>query len=699
MEFTPRIKQILLTLLKRKTPVMEQDIANAIGVSKRTVQREFEYLEKGITEYGLSFVRKKGAGVWLEGKEEEKEHLLTTLEEFKQSVYSDKEMRRKYLLFELLKERIPHKLYFFGDLFGVSEATISGDIEAINGWLSSSRIEIIKKPGYGVVLKGSEKDYRQVLQRFVSENVENQDIRSLLYKDGDAVVEAIGNRMDGKNIYELLNSEILDRVSTLFMKTDEPRLKKMTENSYIALIIHISIALDRIFKGEVVEENQNLMESMEADEDYELAVRIIQGLAEEFQIEIPDMETVYILLHIKGAKLGYSDWQERNEDTRIGAENVLDMIDKMIDVFDAKAACALKCDEELIHGLLVHLEPTLIRLENEMNIYNPLLEEIKSEYSEVFLKSKRAAQVITQMTGYLVNEEETGYLTMHFGAALVRLSDHVNAPRAVEIGVICASGFGVARLMMTKLKNQLKQNVILKAYGKDEITPFIISKTDFFVSSMNMEGIGVDYIRVSPLITAADLQQIQVKAAEYGNMPMKVEETDFTRKLDEINFTVVQIKGLLKAYKNIPIQQDAGLEKFLAEASLGVTKNPQSGAVLAAEILAREQVMTQIFPEMGFALFHCRSKTIKEALFFTCRPDMGNCFTDSDMKQIRAAVVLLMPKDGHRSENADILGYISSSLVDNKAFLETIFGGSEENVREQLQKILKNYFNDYLNKI
>ena len=45
MEFTPRISQILKILLANGTPIGKQEIAEELGVSKRTVQREFEYLE------------------------------------------------------------------------------------------------------------------------------------------------------------------------------------------------------------------------------------------------------------------------------------------------------------------------------------------------------------------------------------------------------------------------------------------------------------------------------------------------------------------------------------------------------------------------------------------------------------------------------------------------------------------------------
>ena len=63
--FTLRTQQILEILLSGKGPVTKQEIADQLGVSKRTVQREFGFLESDIRPYGLSLVNHKGKGIVL----------------------------------------------------------------------------------------------------------------------------------------------------------------------------------------------------------------------------------------------------------------------------------------------------------------------------------------------------------------------------------------------------------------------------------------------------------------------------------------------------------------------------------------------------------------------------------------------------------------------------------------------------------
>lgn len=684
MELTPRIIKILNILLSQDEPISEQEIADQVGVSRRTIIREFEYLESAIKSYDITLVRKKGKGVWVEASNDKKETLRQILNGKKTTDWADKEVRRKSLILKLLQNKEPKKTFTYANEFGVSEATISKDLKAIEGWLFDSHLEIVKKTGYGVVLKGSEEDFRHALQRYMNENIKDEKVRSIF----------AGNE-PSDNIYEILNSDYLERVTKTLTRMDEPRLKSMTESSFTGLIIHLTISLDRIMQGEVIE--NELPEEYKLEDEYGLAVKILKNLEDEFKISIPDQELGYIMLHIKGSKLQYSN--QANAPYPIGAEEILDIVDQMIDAFDEELAYELKLDEDFIHGLLVHLEPTFIRLKNKMNIYNPILKDIKEEYPDIFKKCKNAAKIITRVTGFEVNDEEVGYLTMHFGAAIEKVNNQRRKKRCVEIGVICASGFGVARLMLTKLKNQLDKQVNLHAFGKDELTPYIMSKIDFFVTSIDLRQVGVDYLQVSPLIPARDLQKIKIKVDEYSRMPLKIEQNDFTRQLDEINFTAAKIKLILKKYRDIRILENSTFDQMLTIISKEATSKKTAAAILKEDILARESLMSQVFPELKIALLHCKTKAVDEVAFYTCRTKDIKPFTDPYLKQIQTAVVMLMPVDANRRQNSQMLGHISSSLLEDEEFMDCILYQSEEKIREKLQFVLKVYFNNYISKL
>lgn len=69
------MQQILRRLLKEQDYLSEQALADDLGISKRTVQRELEGTEKALSSYNLKLVRQKRAGILLEGSDTDKNEL------------------------------------------------------------------------------------------------------------------------------------------------------------------------------------------------------------------------------------------------------------------------------------------------------------------------------------------------------------------------------------------------------------------------------------------------------------------------------------------------------------------------------------------------------------------------------------------------------------------------------------------------
>lgn len=81
MDFTPRMQQILLIMLNEDKVISVKNLAERMNLSKRTVQRELEYLGRALKEYHVEFCSKTGTGVWLEGAREDRDRLLRHLSE------------------------------------------------------------------------------------------------------------------------------------------------------------------------------------------------------------------------------------------------------------------------------------------------------------------------------------------------------------------------------------------------------------------------------------------------------------------------------------------------------------------------------------------------------------------------------------------------------------------------------------------
>ena len=244
MNITPRLKQIFQILLQEQAPISVKDLSERAGISKRTVQRELEHVLPALADSHLVLMSKTGVGIWLDGTQIHKDEFEAILAMEEEYDASNREERRKRLILETLREKGLKKLYHYSCQFGVSEATISSDLEAVKEWMNQQGLQIIKRPGSGILIEGSEEIYRKAIGTFLNENA---DMHSLIdaYQEGAEYKNAYGSLRAG-TLGQLLDEDIMRRVKDCIDRINHTKFLDLTENSYTSLIIHISIAINRM---------------------------------------------------------------------------------------------------------------------------------------------------------------------------------------------------------------------------------------------------------------------------------------------------------------------------------------------------------------------------------------------------------------------------------------------------------------------
>ncbi len=695
MKILSRAKQILKILLTEEEAIPVKSLAEKIGVSKRTTQRELEYISSYLKGYEIKYFSKTGVGIWLEGTKEEKKRFLSFLCQNESLDVPGKEERRKRLILEILKEKGLKKLFYYSSQFGVSEATASTDLEAIGEWLSGFGLDIKRKPGSGVYVEGTEENYRRAIREFIYSNLDTRLLRES-YESTDEIPGeygyAIKSGMDG-----ILDENIMKKVMECINNIDDGRIVSLTENSYMGLVIHISIAINRIMKDEVIEESSKIENDIVKDLDYSLAKKIAGSLEEYFAITIPEIEITYIWLHIKGSK--HEKVQYGTTQLAAGGQ-IRQLVNEMIDAFDKENAYLIKQDDEFLQGLLAHLQPTIIRLVHGMQIHNPMLEDIKKSYVELYQKCENVAMVLGKSLGKEVPPEETGFLTVHFGAAMVRLEGRKEKLRKVHTGVVCSSGIGISRLMSSKLKKVFQNKMVVSAYGKNDVTPYIIGKTDFFISSIPLEIDDVPVLYVNPLLNEKDMDEIRHLFYKYERLPQKHEEMgSFQEQLDQINKMAAQIKMLLKYMGFFKVNGNITFDELLVMAGEEISPYSDRREMIREALQRREEISSQVFAELGFALLHARTKGVIRPEFTICATHDRKPFKDPYFKEIQVVIIMLVPDDENVSINNEIMGYISSLLVEEADFVNMLYSGEKEEIRSMLSSYLKKFFNQYISKI
>lgn len=696
MDFPPRLRQILLILLSEER-ISIQKLAEYVGISKRTTQRELEYIDFYLKKYNLTLQSKSGSGIWLAGNEEDRRTLLLELKEKSELDATNKESRRQKLAYELLRDRDPKKLYYFSNLFGVSEATISRDLEIIEEWFCPYHLKVEKRPGMGVFLSGAEQDYRTAVQEFVSKNLNNPVSRRIFEDEIYLSSSVMEEYEDIKNVFSILDSDVLRRVCLCVSGFRKTRLRRLTQESYHELIIHISITVERLIKGEIIALDETLVREIKSSREFSFALELANALEEEFEIEIPDIEISYIALHLSCAKMQSVEVDEEDH-TQDG--ELLKLIRELIVAYDEALASTLEVDEDLVNGLLTHIKPTLMRVRNSIPIANPHLTEIKKIYPDIFERCRFVGRFLEARLGYSFPESEIGLLVTHFGGAIVRLENERERKRKVHIGLICASGIGIARLMSSRLLKYFGGRIEVTTYGYNDVTPYVKTKTDFFVSSLELEEEECDIVFVNPLILDADLKKIGAKVEAYE----KLEEAedfnqDFTRQLEKINFLSDKIRQVINHFCCLEVNGNLEFRTFLRTAIQKIAENELSADYIEADIIRREEIATQIIPQLGIGLFHARTKGVLHPCVYVCRTTSRESFTNPYMQKIKAAVFMFVPQDDYAEDNSRMLASISGRLYEDGQFLNDVKTADQEVIRHYLNDTLRDYFKNYLNHV
>lgn len=690
------MKQILEVMLTSEDVISVKQLAEKVGVSKRTVQRELEYIGSSLKTYHISFESKTGVGVWLEGSAEDKASLLNEISSSEHYDVANRDERRKRLTLEILKEKGLKKLFVYSSKFKVSEATISADLEVVEKWLEKYGMKVVRKPGSGIYVDGTEKEYRRAIRAFIEENMDTK----LMWEAYETPFEMTSSyeAIKKSGIGQMLEEDTMQRVVNCIVGLENPNILSLTESSYMGLVLHISIAINRILSDEMIESDAKWLKEFEEDEDYELAEDIVWALEEAFDIEIPEMEISYICLHIKGAKHEHIYWEGKKK-VELDNKELKSLLNDMIYEFDPQKAYLLRRDEEFIQGILAHLQPTLIRLSYGLEIQNPILEGIQRDYSDVYKKCIRVAKVIEKWNGKSVPEAEIGFLTVHFGAALVRAEGKAEKLRPVHVAVVCSSGIGISRLMSSKLEKVFQERMIIKTFGKRDITPYEQQKFDFCITSIRLDSLEIPVIDVSPLLMDEDIDNIRKLVQKYERLPKKNHEsTEFVDPMEEVQILATQINYILKNMQVHLVDKNIPFADLLEDIGEKLSPYEDQQRMIIDNLWDRERISTQVYAEFDFALLHTRTKGVHNPFFGIWMPSDLGSYKEKEFKNIKIAFVMLVPLDDNLKVNSEIMGHISGMLIEDPLFIDVVETGRTETIRNALSKQLKKFFAEYLSR-
>ncbi|MBP3041579.1 transcription antiterminator, partial [Bacillaceae bacterium Marseille-Q3522] len=443
-----RDMKIIRSLIKTKNPITIDAIAKEIGVSNRTVRNTLAKVEQKVNNNGLLLQRKPGVGISIEGSEETKLKLIHQMELQSINQYIEPytpEDRSNYILKKLFMNEEDNTTRTLASELYVSQVTIQKDLTNIQTWLNKFNLKLVRNKHSELKVIGKEKNCRLAIAQLIASTNEYDELKNFLYQNEKIdykTKEKLVKLMDLKYDYlEIIVSQAEKRLGFNF-----------SDEAFTSLVIHIAISIKRLKEGKDIILSEDVISSIKKNKEYSIAEQIAKDIEKYYKVILPEQEIGYIYFHIIGTKMLRSSIEEIDLDISMKDEKQLavKIAHEIISIAEKALSLDFSNDSHLLNGLILHLRPTINRLEYGLSLRNPILDEIKENYPDVYGAAWMSNVIFEKYIKKKVLDEEIGYIAMHLAAAVERMK------KPLRTLVVCTSGIGTAQLLAVKLEKRFK---------------------------------------------------------------------------------------------------------------------------------------------------------------------------------------------------------------------------------------------------
>ncbi len=689
---TTRQKSIIRILTRMDgRPITVAVISEKLGVSTRTILREVPAIEKWMSDNDFNFERKPGVGM-LVGEAPETLRFIEELLDADNLVpmYSRQE-RRKHILGELLFSDEPVKSLVFTSKYKISDGTLSEDLDVLDTWLRDHSVQIIRRPGLGIFVEGTELAIRQAISNAVLEFCDVERIPGLITQgtSDDEKMQSLSR----EPLLVFLTPQLL-RFSIRILKETEARLNiYYTDSGQIALIVRIALSIYRIRSGHSLTELNMDMDGLRGLSELPTAKLIAFEIEKQFDLEVNAKEKIYLAMHLSATRIlsrgsSFSD--------PLQALNIRQVVMAMTSVAEQLTGIPFKSDSTLINDLVSHISMTEKQLELNLVSRVTYTEDLKRTYPEIYAAAETACEVLREWAQpRVIHDAEIGLIAMHFAASAER---YQNSKQKVSVAVVCPTGIGSSRMLAATLTgafHNLEVRKVISAFSIDTQAlrengiDLIISTTDLHIDFpyIVVEKVlkAQDKLLVSQEIDRIGKEKLQRRIQQGGRHAM-IMDVDDIRRTSEIGAEIVEILNHFRVVR----QARAENIRQMMEMAASVFAGPEEDIRRLADCFQeREKLGATYIPDMQICLFHGACDLVEHSRFGFLVLDEPLATTET---LIRGAVIMVVPESFRDSYRVEPAGRLSALLVEDERFLQALQRGDEAAGFNLAREALVKYF-------
>lgn len=453
-----------------------------LNVSLKTVRNDIKKLDCALRKYGSKIESKPHYGYRLVILDQEAfKNLLSEVNT--KNTLADYD-RNTYLLRLLLMRGDFIKIEELCSQLYVSRTSITNSIRQIESILEQYSLSCIRKPSQGIRIEGEEFDIRRLLCYML---LKDNYLEGLIQQETEQYWLA-------HTIIELLNKYDLH----------------LTEVALNSFINYVFVGINRMLSGKFVNLNLNV-ESFNAIgiKESSFSKELIEMLENKYNITYTNDEKNYILLYLGGKQMAGGGYSIESDDNFIFNREIDQLSFDMIELIKTEFQINFPNNFELRMTLNRHLVPLDIRMRYGLPLTNPMIEEIKKNYSLAYDMAIRASSVLVNHYHRSLSEDEIGYLALIFALQLDKDSEEF----LKKSNVLIVSNVTTSAMNLFKLKyEKIFSNTINHLYVSDlmGLRNFDFSLVDYVFTTLPLTvEVPKPIFEINSFMNDHDIQSIE----------------------------------------------------------------------------------------------------------------------------------------------------------------------------------------------
>ena len=568
----------LFTLLQNET-LPQEELAQRLSVSTRTVRADITALNALLQHYGAQFTLTRGSGYQLVIHDPSRYQTLEESAPKAQHIPRTAADRSHILLVRFLTSAFSIKLEDLADAWFVSRATLQGDMVDVRERFQRYQLTLETRPRHGMKLFGSEVSIRACLTDLLWELSQQGPLNPLIGEEAfDASVPAL--------------------LAGVLQETLTRHHVRLTDAGERFVCLYGAVAVRRVSEGYPL-----------ADFSAEDVAQNVRDAARELASTLQQLagkplaaaEEEWLCVHLAARQV-----QDVDPGT-ISADDDEALVNYILRYINQQYNYNLLEDAQLHADLLTHIKTMITRVRYQIMIPNPLLENIKQHYPMAWDMTLAAVSSWGKYTPYAISENEIGFLVLHIGVGLER-HYNIGYQRQPQVLLVCDTSNAMVRMIEAILQRKYPQLEIAATLSQREYEQRQEVAEDFVISTVRISEKDKPVVTIAPFPTDYQLDQIGKLVLVDRTRPWML-----NKYFDEAHFQVI----------------DAPMDRQTLFATLcqQLQREGFVGAEFHDSVVEREAIVSTMLGD-GIALPHALGLLAKKTVVYTVIAPHGIAWGD-----------------------------------------------------------------------